>query len=500
MAITPVSLTLRIPKAAPLTFSEVDTNFSSIQTAINGTITEVNSLTSNTYTKTAADAKFATIASPALSGSPTAPTPTGTDNSTKIATTAFVKGQGYLKIADAPGIIGKDGATGATGDPGMVYLGTWSNSTFYSINDVVTKNGSSYISLVNLNGADPEATIGASWDIVALVGTTGPTGSVGDTGPSGGPTGAKGDTGPTGPGGATGPSGGATGPTGNTGNTGRTGSTGLTGLTGATGLTGSTGATGAKGDTGATGDKGDTGLMGPTGPADGATGAKGDTGDTGIMGPTGPSGGATGPTGPTGAVGVAGAKGATGAVGNTGNTGLRGFTGDTGPTGAKGDTGATGNTGNTGSTGNTGPTGAKGDTGLVGPTGPADGATGPTGPTGPAASLPNTEVITISNIVLDAYEQYEIAEAISYNRNYGVSVEVVGILPDGGVTVNIYGDKNDGILDTLQAVKSLSYASPVDTNQNWYHRSIKLDNTLRGYVNNGSVPATYDIIITMEPF
>jgi hypothetical protein len=36
---------------------------------------------------------FAPLNSPALTGAPTSPTPTGTDNSTKIATTAFVKGQ-----------------------------------------------------------------------------------------------------------------------------------------------------------------------------------------------------------------------------------------------------------------------------------------------------------------------------------------------------------------------------------------------------------------------
>lgn len=41
----------------------------------------------------------APLASPALTGTPTAPTPVSTDNTTKIATTAFVKAQGYLTSA-----------------------------------------------------------------------------------------------------------------------------------------------------------------------------------------------------------------------------------------------------------------------------------------------------------------------------------------------------------------------------------------------------------------
>ena len=45
---------------------------------------------------TAALASKAPLASPGLTGSPTAPTPAIGDNSTKIATTAFVKAQNYL--------------------------------------------------------------------------------------------------------------------------------------------------------------------------------------------------------------------------------------------------------------------------------------------------------------------------------------------------------------------------------------------------------------------
>ena len=109
------------------------------------------------------------------------------------------------------------------------------------------------------------------------------------------------------------------------------------GVTGATGtsITGATGATGATGLDGATGATGATGL-------DGATGATGLEGATGATGPTG--GGITGVTGATGATGVQGATGATGPTGG-GVTGVTGATGATGATGLMGNTGATGPTG-----------------------------------------------------------------------------------------------------------------------------------------------------------
>jgi hypothetical protein len=43
----------------------------------------------------------APLASPAFSGTPTSPTPSATDNSTRLATTAFVKAQGYVTTATA---------------------------------------------------------------------------------------------------------------------------------------------------------------------------------------------------------------------------------------------------------------------------------------------------------------------------------------------------------------------------------------------------------------
>lgn len=61
----------------------------------------------------------APLASPALTGNPTAPTPVLTDNDTSIATTAFVQGQGFLKSGDeaVTSVASKTGAvTLAVGD------------------------------------------------------------------------------------------------------------------------------------------------------------------------------------------------------------------------------------------------------------------------------------------------------------------------------------------------------------------------------------------------
>ncbi|MAZ56825.1 hypothetical protein CL653_03465 [bacterium] len=160
-------------------------------------------------------------------------------------------------------------------------------------------------------------------------------------------------------------------------------------LNGPTGPTGPTGPQGLQGIQGVQGNTGNTGAQGPTGPT-GPQGLQGTAGNDGAQGPTGP----TGPTGPQGIQGVAGPQGPQGNTGATGSTGAQGPTGPTGPQGAQGLQGVQGDVGPTGPTGPQGNTGATGNTGAQGPTGPtgpqgaqgdagADGAQGPTGPTGP---------------------------------------------------------------------------------------------------------------------
>ena len=60
------------------------------------------------------DGTFAKLDSPALTGTPTAPTPAGSDNSTKLATTAFIKGLGYLTTNNTITISGDASGSGTT--------------------------------------------------------------------------------------------------------------------------------------------------------------------------------------------------------------------------------------------------------------------------------------------------------------------------------------------------------------------------------------------------
>jgi hypothetical protein len=74
--------------------------------------------------------------------------------------------------------------------------GAWSGATAYTVGDIVTSAGSSYVCISNhTNQQPPNATY---WALLASKGDTGATGATGPTGATGA-TGAKGDTGDTGP-------------------------------------------------------------------------------------------------------------------------------------------------------------------------------------------------------------------------------------------------------------------------------------------------------------
>ena len=131
---------------------------------------------------------------------------------------------------------------------GFNYRNTWSSSTTYAKNDVVTNAGSSYVALRATTNNNPTIDVsnnGGNWGLIAQAGATGATGATGPVGP----TGPKGDTGSTGAAGVAGP----VGPKGDTGIQGLQGIQGPQGIKGDTGSQGSQGLQGPKGDTGATG-------------------------------------------------------------------------------------------------------------------------------------------------------------------------------------------------------------------------------------------------------
>lgn len=107
------------------------------------------------------------------------------------------------------GPTGPQGVAGPAGPQGLTFQGSWSNANTYNLNDAVSYNGSSYISLVAANVNNEPDTSPSQWAPLALQGAQGaqgPQGLTGAMGPQGpqGPQGATGATGPQGPAGASG--------------------------------------------------------------------------------------------------------------------------------------------------------------------------------------------------------------------------------------------------------------------------------------------------------
>ncbi|CAB5217951.1 hypothetical protein UFOVP201_36 [uncultured Caudovirales phage] len=122
--------------------------------------------TNNFYPRYSNPSGFATLSSPTFTGDPKAPTPATSDNDTSIATTAFVKAQGYLTSAPVTSVAGRTGAiTLATTDvSGMSAYAQLSGSTFTGKVNFATIAGSQSPSL-NLGGTvDPNATNAVSGD------------------------------------------------------------------------------------------------------------------------------------------------------------------------------------------------------------------------------------------------------------------------------------------------------------------------------------------------
>jgi hypothetical protein len=367
---------------------------------------------------------------------------------------------GAVGATGAAGVAGLKGATGATGPmgpagpaangSGLVYWGGYASGTNYAVNDVVTYQGSSYISLVAGNVGNTPSLSALQWGVLAqaAVGATGATGATGAAG-------SMGLTGPAGP-------------------QGIAGVAGVTGATGSAGLPGmvyqgdySSGTNYALGDvvlwqgTSYTsllgGNHGNTpdasplqwGVLSPRGPT-GATGAQGPQGVTGSQGLPG----SVGPPGEQGAQGLQGIAGQAGAQGLSGATGAQGLQGPMGPQGIPGPVGLSfqgtyssvvnygladgvlyggagyvslvaGNLGNTpdqspgkwalfaaaGATGATGPQGATGAIGAQGSQG-LQGVAGPVGPTGATGAQGPAVARYTGNYA--ATNNYALNDAVSY--------------------------------------------------------------------------------------
>jgi hypothetical protein len=344
--------------------------------------------------------------------------------------------------------------SGGTSGAGLGYQGTYASATNYALNDVVTYQGSSYVSLVVANHGNTPGLSPGDWGVLAL-------GAVGIQGPVG-PAGAQGLQGLTGPAGAQGP----------TGATGAAGAPGLPGLVyqGTYASTanyalgdvvlwqGSSYASLLNGNHGNTpssspGQWGVLTAQGPSGAA-GAQGPQGVAGPQGLPGSVGPNG-PIGPQGPQGIPGQAGAQGLTGAAGAQGLTGPMGPEGPAGPVGmsfrgtyssavnyaladgvlfggsayvslvannigntpglspAQWSLFATGAQGAQGPAGPAGAQGLQGAAGVGGATGP-QGATGATGPQGPPVANYTGNYVSSTN--------YALHDAVSFNGSTYISL------------------------------------------------------------------------------
>lgn len=99
--------------------------------------------------------------------------------------------------------------TGAQGPSGATWKGAWSSTTSYTFGDVVSYNGSSYVSNAGETTGDQPDISTFEWLLVASKGDTGATGDQGPAGADGatGPAGADGTNGTDGTDGTQGPSG-----------------------------------------------------------------------------------------------------------------------------------------------------------------------------------------------------------------------------------------------------------------------------------------------------
>ncbi len=92
---------------------------------------------------------------------------------------------GSAGAAGAPGPVGPMGPTGPTGPQGpgvgFTYLGAFSPSATYAVNDAVTYSGSTYVSIAASAGPDNPTpdTNPAAWSLIASAGAAGPQGSAG---------------------------------------------------------------------------------------------------------------------------------------------------------------------------------------------------------------------------------------------------------------------------------------------------------------------------------
>jgi hypothetical protein len=134
-----------------------------------GTVTIPSGASISGYATTASLSSYAPLASPALTGTPTAPTAAVDTNTTQVATTAYVVGQGYLKSATASSTYAPLASPALTGTPTAPTATAGTNTTQIATTAFVTAAipTNSVKAWVNFNGTGTVA-IRASLNVSSI--------------------------------------------------------------------------------------------------------------------------------------------------------------------------------------------------------------------------------------------------------------------------------------------------------------------------------------------
>ena len=116
-----------------------------------------------------------------------APTgPTGPTGATGFTGGTGEEGpRGFTGSTGPTGPTGPTGGTGADGNISNSFLGDWSSSTIYHDDDIVSYQGSSFVSLATNQNKVPPSYLSSFWYLLASGGINGTNGAIGATGPAG---------------------------------------------------------------------------------------------------------------------------------------------------------------------------------------------------------------------------------------------------------------------------------------------------------------------------
>jgi hypothetical protein len=130
---------------------------------------DVQSLATNVETQLLLKAP---LSSPTFTGTVSAPTPNDSDNSTKIATTAFVKNQGYLTTASAASNYATIISPTFTGTPAAPTASLGTNTTQIATTGFVANALANFVTLPSQSGANGKFLSSngttASWNTITI--------------------------------------------------------------------------------------------------------------------------------------------------------------------------------------------------------------------------------------------------------------------------------------------------------------------------------------------